>query len=327
MRRGLVLVATSPSLAHGAWMAWHRLARTHVVMIGPPGQLAGAMRIRVTALPRDTSGAALADALPPGDVVACDERAHVRLLEAGVRLLGHGDAALIRTIADKASYPALAERCGFQTPAVLDAPQAPGRYIQKPRWGFGGEGVDEWRPGDRRLPASIVMPFIEGDDVDASLAAVDGHIIASTAERSLGPGMRAYYRDDVVEAAAASVARGLDYTGLLHIDMRVGPDGVPWIVDINPRIWASHWMAQSAGMDIAGTWLKAMRGEPYRFTHKAGVVAPPWRFMQARRHGRPALLAPLRAAGVRWADPGVLRAMRHFAAHPPHTVRPWPTQL
>ncbi len=333
-RPSLAIVASSPVLAHTAWMSLRRLGPSPVVMLGPRRALERASRMHVTELPTpdhvddDALRAAVADA---DAVFPCDERSHVRLLDAGIPVLGHPDGDSLRRLADKGALPDMAKEAGFRTPPLISDIWADGfgtseRYIEKPQYGGGGVGVREWHPEEPRRKGAILQPLIEGHDEDVSLAALDGRILGITAEQGLGPGMRCYEERPELEAVARALVKSTNYTGLLHIDLRVDLDGRPWVVDVNPRLWASHWMAAALGMDFAATFVRATRGEPLRWRRRTGVVAPPWRFREAKSWGRPRTRAALRAALARLSDLGVEGAMRK-QAHAAPAVEVMPQQF
>lgn len=306
------LVATSPALAHTAWLALRRHDPL-VHMIGPPGHIGQASRMRLHPMPADASRATLRRSLAGTTVFPCDERAHVRCLEADLDVVGHQDPDTLRRLADKAQYPALARAAGFRTPAIVATPAAGQTYVEKPRWGYAGEGVRQWRAGEPRAPDTILTSFIPGHDAGCNVAAVDGEVVACTAERLIAPGVRAYFRDDDIEAAAHRLVETTGFTGLLDIDLRI--DDAPYVVDINPRLWCSHWMAAAVGNDIVRPYLRALHGRPPAFRHHTAVFAPPWRWHTAARHGPISWRAPFHAAAQRLADPGILRGMREHRRH------------
>lgn len=264
-------------------------------------------------------------------VFPCDERSHVRLLDANIPVLGHGDGSVVRRLADKGALPDLARAAGFQTPPLIQDLWTDGygnlrRFMEKPRYGGGGVGVKEWHPGEPRRTGAVLQPFIEGYDADVSLAALNGKVLGITAEQGLGPAMRCYEKQPELETVARALVRSTHYSGLLHVDLRVAKDGTPWVVDVNPRLWASHWMAAAMGMDFVSLFVHEARGEPVPWKRRTGVMAPPWRFRQAKCWGRPRMGAALRAALARFADPGVESAMRRQASVVAG-AEPWPQRF
>lgn len=192
-------------------------------------------------------------------------------------------AELIHELDDKWAFTLLAERHGLPIPATafLDPAQDgaadgvpddlfPG--VMKPTDGAGGWGIyqvadrDEIRRilRDNRLSGTfVVQRHVPGIDHDASALAVEGEVVAWCA-RSQPPGVVGEFieGEDLVETVRAVVAAA-NYSGLIDFDFRYAADGTgPLIIECNPRVWATAWMAALHGINFVELAVDLALGEP-----------------------------------------------------------------
>jgi predicted ATP-grasp superfamily ATP-dependent carboligase len=77
---------------------------------------------------------------------------------------------------------------------------------------------------------------------------------------------------DIVEPATRFLRR-IRFTGLVELEFKRDPrDGVPKLLDVNPRVWGWHTLGAAAGMDFPWLmWLSASGREVPRIDARVGV--------------------------------------------------------
>jgi predicted ATP-grasp superfamily ATP-dependent carboligase len=125
--------------------------------------------------------------------------------------------------------------------------------IVKPTWseaGFGVVRVDDQEALEQavrtmaeggQLPA-VVQTFIPGRDIDLSLLANRGHVVAWTIQRRgpLGHGVIHFTAEPRVLEIGRKICEGTGYHGVAHIDMRMDErTGQLLVIEFNPRFWGS----------------------------------------------------------------------------------------
>ena len=165
------------------------------------------------------------------------------------------------------------------TPAAVDALGYP--VVVKPCFGSGREGVavcDSWaaferehdRVREQHGPA-LVQSFVPRRDERGVYTVYDeGELVALTVQRrlrSLPPaGGASTYRETVRDpdlvARADRLLSALDWHGAAMVEFRVDDrDGVPRLMEINPRLWGSLALTVAAGADVPGVLLALATGE------------------------------------------------------------------
>jgi predicted ATP-grasp superfamily ATP-dependent carboligase len=163
----------------------------------------------------------------------------------------------------------------------LEAAEIGFPLIVKPRQGANGEGIfvvhlqkelDDAleRIGERRQEY-IVQSFIAGSDIGCSVLCRDGCILASTVQRPAD----CCYADfrpsheivlehvpDVVEIARVTFGR-LAWNGVANVDMRRTDSGEIYVIEINPRYWASFPASLAAGVNFARLAFLDSQGESF----------------------------------------------------------------
>jgi len=203
--------------------------------------------------------------------IACDAVAYVSPFEnypsavmqlAEGRVLWGNDASVLRRARDPSVIDAL-----FGTDR-REAAQQETRWLLKPRASGGGHGIGWWRPGEPVSSGSYVQRFVDGVAGSIAFVAARGQAVPLCLTRQLighpafgasgfrycgnvlAPGGDVQFdRDDELFAAAHDLAelaaRDLGLVGVNGIDF-IAKDGVPVVVEINPRWSASMELVERA---------------------------------------------------------------------------------
>ncbi len=192
-------------------------------------------------------GIAVAISAPPGIDIAND-----KLLTART-LTGAGVAAPV-------TFPGSTP--GLEVAQLLTLP-----ILSKPRFGRGGRGVlvhrtltDLERAGADEV---VWQAFLPGEEFDVNLFAErDGRVPAVVVLRKTGlkegvvgnaTGVERADRPDIADLAAAA-ARALRLEGPLDIDIRVGLDGKPAVLEVNARLGANVLTAREVLDALDDAW-------------------------------------------------------------------------
>lgn len=141
--------------------------------------------------------------------------------------------------------------------------------LYKPALGSYGIGIQEIVEGRgletllatcrQRRWRGVLQSYIPGDDIDLSVLAQEGRIVAHTIQRGLLPPRRRYGPSSFVEfaldpavlALGARLIQELGWSGVGHIDLRRdGRDGKLQILELNPRYWGSVHASAWAGVNF-----------------------------------------------------------------------------
>ncbi|HKB11757.1 MAG TPA: ATP-grasp domain-containing protein [Vicinamibacterales bacterium] len=235
--------------------------------------------------------------------IACDAVAYaanfenrpgaVNRLAAGRALLGNRADVLSR-VRDPLLLARTLRAGGFAAPDVREHPPTPSdhrRWLVKRYASGGGHGVREWRAGEPIPPGAYLQEFIDGTPASIAFVAARGRAVpigfsrqligdtafGSTGFRYCGNILTARGEDDDALTAsqdmAAAVTGAFELVGVNGIDLVV-KDGIPYIVEVNPRWCASMELAERAyGVCVFGMHSGACRD---------GVL-PDFDFAMARR--------------------------------------------
>jgi predicted ATP-grasp superfamily ATP-dependent carboligase len=168
-------------------------------------------------------------------------------------------------------------------PRSLDFP-----LIVKPLQGEASEGIERVesegelerslsaRPDLLRNPV-LVQSFIPGHDIDLSLLADHGEIVAWTIQQTSGNGtMRFSRRNDVLELGKELVRR-TNYHGVLHLDMRIDErDGRVFMLEANPRFWGSLCYSVWVGVNFLDLGLQMLERRSVERSFVPPVVDCPY---------------------------------------------------
>lgn len=151
----------------------------------------------------------------------------------------------------------------------------------------------------------LVQQFIPGRDIDLSLIADHGKMIAYTIQADEGPGHRRFTLDERMVHVAREIVAATDFHGLAHFDMRIDSrDGALYVIECNPRVWGSVLYSVWVGVNfIELGCLMAMGRKLPEFKPVTGDVAQqgvaPRRLIKALLQGR---LSPIGLSGASLAS-------------------------
>ncbi|MFM8466688.1 MAG: ATP-grasp domain-containing protein [Oxalobacteraceae bacterium] len=135
---------------------------------------------------------------------------------------------------------------------------------------------------DYQYSPLLAQEYIPGEDIDISLLAIKGKVMTLATQQVTGSVVR-FISQPQMEAMATVICTALCYDGVMHIDARIDPhSGRIWLIESNPRFWASLTAALWCGLNFVQESLRHVR-EP---EHAAG----PLRLAQGRAHTRFPLL-------------------------------------
>ena len=136
----------------------------------------------------------------------------------------------------------------------------------KPVCGTAGAGIEKIADAGAFLKAlpglmepPIVQEFIEGEDLDLTILCIHGKAVAGSiyagvrnAPLPYGPPVASRtIRDDRLMEIGIDFLRKLNYHGIAHIDFRRdSKDGLPKILDFNPRLAGTNAVSLSSGVDF-----------------------------------------------------------------------------
>ncbi len=139
----------------------------------------------------------------------------------------------------------------------------------------------------------VAQEFIDGEDIDISLLAVEGDILNIAVQRNSG-GTVTFIRDEAAVEIAHRVAGASRYSGLLHLDgRRDRHSGELKLIEANPRGWGSMKAATWCGLDFISAGISVALGY---------VPAQPRSIESGSYPGFPRLLAELATGCRRLAD-------------------------
>lgn len=111
-----------------------------------------------------------------------------------------------------------------------------------------------------RFRTLIAQRYIEGEDIDASLLASRGTIVALAIQQLRGPAIEFLARPDL-EAMVASLCRASGYDGVMHVDARIeSATGRVFLIESNPRFWASLTAAIWCGLNFVAESIQPAPG-------------------------------------------------------------------
>lgn len=170
----------------------------------------------------------------------------------------------IRGVRDPGQLKAALAGTGMQFPNTythgMALPQS-GRYLRKDLTHSGGMGVTEWDPNRPLLEGEIVQEFIEGElssacfIADGKKAILLGISRQYAGEKALGAPPYAWCGNVTIpgpvpaqgeiEEALQALVSAFGLVGLNGIDFII-QDGIPWLIEVNPRPPASFELYEKA---------------------------------------------------------------------------------
>jgi predicted ATP-grasp superfamily ATP-dependent carboligase len=172
----------------------------------------------------------------------------------------------------------------------------------KPRASEGSEGVARFDSFEalaaiRSKPAQrdrswLVQEFIPGRDIDMSVLADHGRVVAFTIQIDRGHGVRQFMVDERVRSVGEAIVAGTGFHGLAHFDMRIDDrNGALHVIECNPRVWGSLLASVWGGVNFMHFGCQLALGRPLpdfvpiaEEIHDQGVA--PRRMLQALLRGR-----------------------------------------
>jgi predicted ATP-grasp superfamily ATP-dependent carboligase len=134
-----------------------------------------------------------------------------------------------------------------------------------------------------RLPDAtwVVQPFLQGDLVAVAAVSWQGEVVAAQHQRAIrtwpsqvgGSSFAITVAPDVeLELAVSRIARELQWSGLLHVQLIRTNEG-DFLIDVNPRMWGSLALATAAGQNLPAIWADLLLGrKPAVGGYRVGVT-------------------------------------------------------
>ena len=190
----------------------------------------------------------------------------------------------------------LAERLGIPTPKtwyIQDVSQLDGLkgsfpypVVIKPKMGSGavglsypknpGELMEQYMAIHERFPYPLIQELIprEGPGYGASLLLDErGQLKASFVHKRLreypvtggASTLRESVRHDNIRDMALTLLKALDWFGVAMVEFKLDPrDGIPKLMEINPRFWGSLSLSIEAGVNFPYLLYRMSRGENFK---------------------------------------------------------------
>jgi D-aspartate ligase len=118
----------------------------------------------------------------------------------------------------------------------------------------------------------IIQPYIKGYDIDCSLLALNGKILAYTIQKGIvfsevkfraAVGIEFVFEQKVIDIVE-KMMKLMNWSGVAHIDLRYDEvEDMPQVLEINARYWGSLLGSKNAGVNFPLLHLKTMNNEPF----------------------------------------------------------------
>jgi predicted ATP-grasp superfamily ATP-dependent carboligase len=106
-------------------------------------------------------------------------------------------------------------------------------------------------------PPLLVQEYIDGEDIDVSVIANNGVIIAYTIQKWHAKGILEFVDNSQAYLLAKRVIKLLSYSGIAHFDMRCSTDKKRvYILECNPRFWGSCAASYMMGINFIDIGIK-----------------------------------------------------------------------
>ena len=145
----------------------------------------------------------------------------------------------------------------------FNLPPLIGKRITKPRDGRGSDGITVTADGPREL----TQAFVEGDEYTVDvLRAKEGEFLAVVPRLRIDTSAGQSIKGRTVkhEALIAVTKRLVDFLGLwgaVNAQWIIDSEGVPWLIEVNPRLAGCMAFSAAAGANIPAALLRLLRGE------------------------------------------------------------------
>jgi biotin carboxylase len=108
-------------------------------------------------------------------------------------------------------------------------------------------------------PPLILQEFIPGRDIDFSVLARRGRVVAGAVQRWSDSGTLAFCRHEEVEDLGRRVVASFEYHGVAHFDMRIDDrNGRVVVLECNPRFWYTMPAAMWRGLNFVEAGIRAV---------------------------------------------------------------------
>lgn len=231
------------------------------------------------------------------------ERAGITLVTGGM------SKRTFELVDDKANFTAEAERAGLacipaitvenpeQLRAAYETLSPTSEVCIKPVVGIYGQGfwrfkagVDPFRcfanpdarevdfetyhriysAGPAREPM-LVMPYLPGPECSVDMVCEGGKVVAYVGRRKAGA-HQTFERDTPATDLAVAAAQHFGCDGIINVQTRDGADGMPRLLEINPRYSGGVGYTREAGVNLAGIFAARRLGLPEpQISWKEGV--------------------------------------------------------
>jgi predicted ATP-grasp superfamily ATP-dependent carboligase len=235
-------------------------------------------------------------------LLGVDEKAIVFLGEHYSSLSSHAAVApipspsTVRSVSDKSSLARFLDRSGVRFPSTeilmsTDTVEQEGTNLRfpvllKPVRSLGGKGIRQFdavealrthlRSMKNTSMQFILQEAIDGFDIDCSVLAKKGEILAYTVQKwwfpptsPFGPPAGIQFVDhDGALNVARKLCSLLAWDGVMHIDMRWdNRDSTVKVLEINPRYWSSLPGSVSVGVNFPYLHCLLAKGEGFALPH------------------------------------------------------------
>jgi predicted ATP-grasp superfamily ATP-dependent carboligase len=205
------------------------------------------------------------------------------------------DSKEIEFVRDKGNLLRFAEAHGIPTPKTFYGPPTPTLppwgggesegYVIKPRISSGSFGIayvkkrEDLIPLYQKVHAQYPFPLVQewipdgGGTFGFSALFDDGsHVKAAFIHKKLrmypiqgGPStLREGVQHSQIMELGLSLLKSLNWTGVAMAEFKVDPrDGIPKLMEVNPRFWGSLHLAIISGVDFPYLILKMARGDQF----------------------------------------------------------------
>ena len=250
------------------------------------------------------------DVVIPADLATTFELA--KLSEQDLPRFPVASPSTLESLHDKWRFQQLLRRHELPTPCTqLLRRGSDGRELElpfpvivKPAAGEGGFGIQRcYNAADlaraRVLPEQqqgdwIAQELIPGQDIDLSVLADHGRVVAYTIQQDEASDKKRFLHDPEMLEVGCAIVHATQFHGLAHFDMRLDErNGKLYVIECNPRVWGSLMYSVWAGVNFIALGCRVARGErltismpPSEHVWHQGVA--PRRLFKALMQGRSA---------------------------------------
>ena len=231
----------------------------------------------------------------------------------GLRLFPFASPPILESLHDKWRFHQLLKNRGLPSPhtRLLDQRLAQSAAEQtyplliKPALGEGSRDITRcdgpeqlarlWQHKlEHEAGPWLAQELIPGHDIDLSLLADHGRVVAHTIQQDERADTKRFVEDERMLNVASEIVRATEFHGLAHFDMRIDSrDDNLYVIECNPRVWGSLMYSVWAGVNFIELGVRMAMGQtvptvgaPTEQVWHQGVA--PRRLLEALLHGRTA---------------------------------------